>query len=541
MAYLITQGGTSLYKVDIVTGTATALSLPTGVTLSSTRKPKFAVLNQWVVVVNSPTRNLAIDPEGTVRVMVPRPPSAPPTAVAGSSTGLTGAYRYAVTNVVLNSDGELLMESPLGPLSKSVTLANNDASLTDIEVSLDSISARRLYRTLSGGAEPDLFHVMDIDGNVATAVLDNISDASLELLPVAASTLVTPPGTLPGMRFKNIVEWKSRLWAISDNPSLIDTVFATETNKVYAWANQLVAYPTGQDKRGLVGFAVRKNALGLLKRNGLWQIAGTSGSTGVAIANVSLQQVANAPGSLSEDTILTVPGDKVLYLGRDGVYEWSDGGVVNVSKDQVHPWFTTDTYFNRTRFANAFARYNEVRNSYCLHLAAAGSSSEDRWVEFNLTNRKWYGPHLTSLFTPSHAFGIVDDDGLPLTFVGGTDGIIYQGNNTTKKDGASTAIAVDCFGPFHSMDEPDIEHFWGRLSVLSKIESAGTATITPYVGGLDASAGTTLTHTLTTGREQLGVIGDGRLMRLRFQKSTSGQSITIYGYELDNVFENGRR
>jgi hypothetical protein len=392
-----------------------------------------------------------------------------------------------------------------------------------------------------------MYRVMDLEGNDATAILDNVSDASLALLPVMSSSLVTPPGTVPGIRFKNIVEWKSRFWGIADNPSLIDTVFASETNKVYAWPNQLVAYPTGQDEKGIIGFAVRKNQLGLLKRNGLWQISGTSGSTGVAVANVSVQQVALAPGSMSPDAVVSVPGDRVIYLGRDGVYEWSDQGVQSISKDQVHPWFSTDTYFNRTRWANAFMRYNWKLNQVELHLAAAGSSSEDRWVSFNLTNRKWYGPHKTAAFTPQSGCDLIDGDGLPLTFVGGTDGVVYVGNRAVYTDGASSAIDMDCFGPFHNMDSPDIQKFWGQLSFLNKVESSGSLTVTPYLltdtGDIsNVAAGTDFTVDLTKGAQQLdGRIGDGRALRLRMRQNTNAVNATIYGYEIDKVFENGRR
>ncbi len=107
MSFILVQGGTSLYKVDPTTGTATTLTLPTNVTLSTTRKPKFAVLNQWVAMTNSPSRNLVIDPEGVVRVMVPRAPIAPPNVAVGSGTGLTGAYTYKTSFVVIGSDGSL--------------------------------------------------------------------------------------------------------------------------------------------------------------------------------------------------------------------------------------------------------------------------------------------------------------------------------------------------------------------------------------------------------------------------------------------------
>lgn len=489
-------------------------------------------------MVNSPTRNLSIDPEGTVRPLIPIPPSFGPTMAAGSGTGLTGAYQYKTSFIVTNSDGDLLIESPLSPPSASVTLANQNASLTDIAVSSDTISARRLYRTLTGGSS--YFHLTDVDGNTATAQIENTPDATLELLPALSASLISPPGTLPTIKFKNIVEWKSRLWAVPDDPALIDTVYISETNKVYAWPNSVVAYPTGQDEQGIIGFAVRRNQLGLLKRNGLWQISGASSTTGISVSNVAISQIAFwKAGCLSPDTIISV-NDKVYWLGRDGVYEWSDDGVQNISNDQTGPWFKSDTYFNRTRFQNAFARYNEVRNQYELHLAAAGSSSEDRWVSYDLTRKIWLGPHQTGAFTPTHAGYLTDSNGLPMTLVGGSDGVIYTGNSSTYKDGSATAIDYDVYTPFYSVDAPDIIHAWLELSMLSKIEAAGTLTITPYVGRLNASAGTSISHDLTTGRERLRRLGTGPLMRLRLRQNTVSQGCSPFGFEIP-VFEVGRR
>jgi hypothetical protein len=106
---------------------------------------------------------------------------------------------------------------------------------------------------------------------------------------------------------------------------------------------------------------------------------------------------------------------------------------------------------------------------------------------------------------------------------------------------------MDCFGPFHTFDSPDIEKFWGGLSILNKVEASGVLTITPYLvgndGGVeDAVAQTDFTHALTKGREALdGVIGDGRALRFRFRQNTNAVNATIYGYEIDKVFENGRR
>ena len=539
MAFLLTQGSSTLYKMDLSTGTATALTLPTGVTLSTTRKPKFALLNQWVAMVNSPTKNLLIDPEGTVSVLVPQAPLHGPSMVAGASTGLTGAYLYKISFMVKNSDGDILLESPLSPASASTTLANQNASLTDIATSPDSIvTTRRLYRTLSGGTA--YFHLFDIEDNTTTALIENVADATVALLTAAGSSLVSPPGTLPGIRLKNIIEWRSRFWAVADEPSLVDYIYVTDTNKVYAWPTRLVTPPTGQDEKGIIGFGRRKNQLGFVKRLGVWMVSAPANSTGISTSSMSVTQIGTEEqGGVAEDTILTV-GDDVYYLGTQGVFEWSDRGIASITDDSVKPWFSTDTYFNRSRFPNAFARYNRVTNSYELHLANAGDSTENRWVSFNRNTRKWYGPHKTGALTPTHAGHLLDANGLPMTLVGGSDGVIYTGNSANKRDGAATAIDMDCQGPWHIGAGPDNFHTWQQLTMLTKIEAAGTLEITPYTGWLDASAGTAISHDQTLGRELLRRLGNGRLARLRIRKNTVNQSATIYGYELP-FFSNGRR
>jgi hypothetical protein len=536
MSFYLAQGGATLYKIDPTTGTATALTLPTGVTLATTRKPQFAVLNQWVAMVNSPSRNLVIDPEGTVRVMVPRPPISPPNVAVGSGTGLTGAYLFKESFVVLGSDGSLYMESALSPASTSVTAANQDLALSRLELSGDAISARRIYRTTAGGTT--YYKLMDVDGNTVTTGLTSVADASLTLLPAIPSVLAGPPGTLEGSRLKVITSWKNRLWAADDvNP---DDLYYTEDGTVYQWPNRQPIYPIGQESNGIVALAARKDHLGILKRNGVWMIAASSGSSGISSASISVVQIAfGKAGCISPESVVVV-NDKAYWLGVDGIYEWSNEGVKNISNETVAPWFKTDTYFTRSRFVNAFAKYNELRNTVEFHLAAAGSSVEDRWVGFNLTTRAWYGPHKTGLFTPSAAGSAPDANGLPTTLVGGTDGLLYTANSTTARDGSATAIDMDCYGPWHSGDAPDVDHFWGHLSMLTRVESAGTLTVTPIVGRLNSAAQSAITHTLTLGREQCRILGDGPLVQLRFRKNTVNQSASLYGYEVDPVFENGR-
>lgn len=538
MSVVLVQGGNALYTVDTATGTSTALTLPSNVSLSTTLRPKFAMLNQWIAVVNSPSENLSIDPTGTVAPLVPRTPLQGPTAAASSGTGLTGNYLYKVTFIITNSNGDLLTESMMSPASAVVTPANQNIALTNIPTSQDTITARRLYRTVSGGSA--YFQLADLDGNTATTYIDNLSDTSLSLLAASPTALQTPPGTLPGVKFKNIVSWKSRLWAVPSDPSLVDTIYFSETNKVYEWPNTLIAYPTGVDSQGVIAFAARKNYLGLLKRNGVWSIGGTSSTTGISATNVSVSQITNDVGGCIAADSVCVINDAAYWLGRDGVYKWDDNGIQNISNLQVAAWFKTDTYFNRAQFPNAVGFYNESRQTYQLHLSNVGSTNLDRWVTFYIPTQTWYGPSLTGAFTPSFGARTIDVNGLPIALVGGTDGNVYKANSTTYTDGSATAIDYDCFTPFMPADAPDIQHLFLNPSVVTRVDTQGTLTVTPYIGGTDAGAGTPLLVDLTKGRQRFTNLGTGRLIKFRLRQNDNAQGVGVFGIELPFA-ELGRR
>jgi len=60
MPYYLMHAGTKLYKVTTA-GILTLLTLPAGVTIVSTRKARFTVLDRTIVVTNACSVNLAID------------------------------------------------------------------------------------------------------------------------------------------------------------------------------------------------------------------------------------------------------------------------------------------------------------------------------------------------------------------------------------------------------------------------------------------------------------------------------------------------
>src|SRR4051812_7385674 len=189
MAFTVIQAGTSLQLVA-TDGTLTTLTLPSGVTLRQDVPPRWAVYGRYVVLVNTPSRPLTIDSTGTVRPLTPLPPRLAAVLSAVSGGTLSGTYsgvRY--TNVITDGVGNVIAESDYSPASGSATVAGQDLKAASIDVAPDTISLRRLYRPTTNGAE--LFQWVDLNGNVLTAVQDDLSDAGLS--EISGPTLGSPP------------------------------------------------------------------------------------------------------------------------------------------------------------------------------------------------------------------------------------------------------------------------------------------------------------------------------------------------------------
>lgn len=530
MPFYLIHAGTALQKAS-VNGTLTTLSLPSGVTVSTSYPARFATLNREVVVANATSRNIVVSPiDLSTRLLSIDGPGASVPSLSATGTGvLTGEYRYKVTFLIM-SGSTVLTESPFSSVAGPVTTASQQVSLTSIPTSGTSgVNARRIYRTTNGGT--DYFLLTTISDNSTTSYTDNTSDYDLALLPTA-DDLGNPPGSDATDRFRLLVSWKDRLWGSpAVNP---DRVYYSENRKLWAWSatNFLTVKPVGEDQIGVTAFMVRRDDLLVGKKRALWMIRGTPPDT---IQDI---QIYEGPGPVSQEAAIVIQ-NVAYYLGEDGVYEVSGTGVSRISDEAVHPWFTTDTYFNRKLFSAAFARWNPASNTLEIHLAAAGSSSIDRWVSYDLRRKIWLGPHKTDAFTPSMAGLMENGLGILATVLGSTAGNLYRESATSFNDDA-TAVALSITTKNFGMNTPDIQKFYGELSVITRVQSGGTLTITPTVGGLDASAGSAISHDMTLGRERLRRLGAGRFAKLQFTNSASNQDVEIYGFELP-YHELGRR
>ncbi len=509
-------------------GTLTTLTLPTGVTIDPNKRMRATVYGRYAIVVNSPTRPLMVDADGVVRVLCPNPPGIPPTLSGVNTGGLSGSYVSAYSYIVRNGAGAIIAESPRSPLSSSVSISGKLLRASGLQISTDAISAVRIYRTVTGGTGTTLFPWIDLEGNVQTAIEDDLSDVLMQ-------TVAAPSLGAPGL-LTIIGEFRERLWGVSSTDP--DAVYYTETSKPWAWpaVNRIVIPKEGGDDRGVTAILAKKETLAIARQNKIVQIAGNS-TADFRVVKLSDSADGTGVGVEAPDSVASYK-DSFYFLGKDGLYIWDSNGITPLGDKKVSSWFSTDTYFNRAKFKDAVGRFDPLSGKYQLLLSAAGSSNLDRWIEFNVADGTFWGPHKTDEFTPSWMTTILDSSTLPQPVIASTAGFFYK-EQATRSDGAS-GIALDVDGKFHDGNTPDIEKYHGELSVISKIQAAGTLTITPYVGGLDASAGVAISADMTKGRERLPRLGNGRFCKLNFAHSTVGQDVELFGYEIP-FHELGRR
>lgn len=527
------HAGTKLYAVS-ADGTAVEIAPPTGVTINADAPIRFALLERALIVAGPGTsRPFQVDALQVSRLLTPRTPSTSPSLTPSGIGTLNGVYSYVVTFRIM-SGATIISESPACDAVETADLTNQaQIDLSSIPTSTDAnVNARAIYRTVGDGDV--YFLVALISNNTATTYSDTTTDAALAINDQLNDDLGEPQGNdAAGSYFKQVTAWRDRAWGI---PSIYpDRVHYTGALQPWAWSpdNYLTAKPAGQDAVGATGFAARRDELGVGKRRSLLKVVGFDES------DFEMIQVTDGVGIWAPQSVRVIR-DEAYFLGEDGVYRWGPAGVDLISRNRAHAWFTSDAYFNRARFSVAFAKYNQRADHYELHLAAAGSDTENRWVSFDLQKQTWWGPHKTDQFTPTTAGVIEDDDGVSWPLTGGSDGVLYKGNQSAAAD-AGTAIAFEIVTKRHSMDAPDLEKYWGELSVHAKAQGGGTLSIYPSVGEIDASEGAVVSHVLNVHRRRHRRMGVGKALSLRFVNEEVNQPIDIQGYEVIPVSNLGRR
>jgi hypothetical protein len=531
MAFTLIQAGSTLKFLGDDGTVGANLVIPSGINLSTTKPARFLNIDGYTILVNTPDQPLLIDSQGTVRLLVPRPPRLAPVIAGVGSGGLTGTYtgvRY--TFIVEDINGNLISESDYSPASGSATLTNQLLQASGLDISSDTITGRRLYRPTSNGSV--LFQWVDLDGNVLTSIQDDLPDAALS--EVASPILGNPPYlTLIGA-------FRGRIFGVAGDD--IDNLRYTEAGIRYSWPadNIIPVQDVGSDNIGITAIIGRRDALGVGRLNQISQITGTGAEDGTGNIDFDNVILSRELGVLSQESV-AVYRDTAYFLWYDGVYQWDSSGFKNISDEGgVSSWFNTNNYFNRSRFPFAFAGFDPIRTKYRLCLASAGSDVEDTWVEFDIEDRTWWGPHNTTAFSPaSMVFVTLPDNSVELGF-GSRQGDVNT-EQETRTDGMDQPIAFDVVGKRHDNGTPDDDKYFGQLSMYGKVQPAGTLTITSKAGELEATTPLVQQYDMTKNRQRLGRLGVGKHVELEFENDVVGQDVNLYGYVIDPVHVLGRR
>src|SRR5262245_9538228 len=456
------------------------LTLPTGVELATDKQPRFAIMNQRVIMVHSPTHSLIIDGLGAVRKLITSAPLTAATVAAGAGTGITGSVNVMVAFATLNGDGSIRTMIPFGPVSNSVTLANQNISVTALPVSTDAeVNARVIIRNVAGGSV--YFEALIVPDNSSTTATLSLTDAALPTLPTDTDTFV-PPGSDNVSRARLVCEWKGALWLVSDQLDEIDDLVFSRDGEFWKFRleDALLAPPRGGDAFGATAFLKRRDELGVGRRGRLPKVIGSDPET------FEVKEVVEASGPCSQEACQVIR-DRAFYLTmEDGVWVWDASGAKCITEGDVHPWFTTDNYFNRSRFPYAKSRINPHGPTFDLCLATVGSDREDTWVSYHINEGKWLGPHETDAFAEIGCAGqVADEDVLKFSLFGDTEGYLWRAERTLMDDDGE-AIVLEIIGKHHG-NAVVAKRNWLQPSVTIKAQDSGTIELFASIGEVPAN------------------------------------------------------
>ena len=526
----LVQAGTALHAITAAGG-VTNLTLPTGVTLVSTDPLRTALAAKTVVLVNTPSIPLIVDDGGTVMPLSPAAPTAAPTLTQPNSGSLTGTFGVKYTFIIRTTGGEIIAESEFSP-SASITITSKKITVSGLET-LSGITfpvadryeiIRRVYRTSNGTSTYFIWY--DVEDNTTTTFEDEATDASLAAF--AADVMGTPPA------LSHIAFFRERLFGV--DPDERDRVLHAEAGRPWAWpADNLFETPlyVGDEGHGVTALVPRRDALGVAKANCFLQLTGTDD------VNFRMVTLSTSIGVASQESVV-VYREAAYFLSTDGVYRWDDGGIKCISDGAVRNWFATDDYFDRTRFDEAFAYVDPERQTYRLFLIPIDDEDEacNTWVEFDLQNQTWWGPHTTNAYVFTAAFQL---GGEPPTMALGSDTGEVIVETADREDAGGESITIDArTAPMH-IGEPPVTAYWGELVTEVNPQDAGYLEVIPTVGEIDAAASPALVHDLMEATQRIGRLGVGRFVQLQFTHDTWNEILELSGFEINPTHTVGRR
>jgi hypothetical protein len=342
--FLTDAGG--FYKRSPGSSTFTSVTLPTGVAqVSPFIRPSFALYKKRVYICGQFDSNLVWTELGTLRKNGINSISTAPSAVLGTSTGITATsilYKYSVAEI---SGSTVLHESDLSSASSIIPAASNQSiNISGLPTGgADArVTHKRLYRSDNGG---DYRFVANII--LATSTYTDTT-------PTLSLGAVAPVNHGVASYAKFVEIYHDRAWyaGITDNPQRI---FYSEIGKPEAVG--ALSYIDTRDGEAVTGLKRVGNQLVVACAQTMYDIQGFTES------DFQMSKLSPSVGCISHHSMVNI--DEILWFASEiGVYLY-DGSFKYMMED-LRDYWRDDYSSNVTTYQDCTAIDDRYYNGYLL-------------------------------------------------------------------------------------------------------------------------------------------------------------------------------
>jgi len=218
---------------------------------------------------------------------------------------------------------------------------------------------------------------------------------------------------------KWVTFWENRAWVGNINGAA-DRIWRSDAGDIETWGS-LSFYSLGYDITGLHPF---QNVLAIHTEQGIHTLTPTGNST-----IPYQQQQRTQRGTVAGRSIVTVPGERQLFVRDDGIYQWSGGASVEKISFALDDRYWPE--LNKARLAYSFALYYPAQEQVWFFLPyGASQTTMNSVVVYSYRLNAWFGPYNGF---ERDSVALIDD----LPHAGDFDGRIMTHDSGTNDDGSA--------------------------------------------------------------------------------------------------------
>ncbi len=215
-----------------------------------------------------------------------------------------------------------------------------------------------------------------------------------------------------------IAFWENRLW-VGNTDANDDRVWRSDAGDITTWG-ATAYHQFGYAVTGLEPF---QNTLAIHTDVGIHTLTATGNAT------IPFQQQQRTQrGTIAGRSIVTIPGERQIFVREDGIYQWTGGAQVDKISFALDDRFWSE--LNTARLAYSFALYYPANEVVWFFLPfGASQTTMNSVVVYSTRLNAWYGPYTN--FTRDSAALV---DGIP--HAGDFSGFIMAHEKNDNDDGS---------------------------------------------------------------------------------------------------------